>query len=71
MNSIIERYFSGKSWENRRGIRREVSAKHAEEIKRVGVWREVLIRLRIEVEIEREMRRRFPSHALYGSYSGR
>ena len=67
MNSIIERYFSGKHREDRRNLRREIKAKHAEEIKRVSVWREAVIRLRIEVEVEREMRRRFPPHALYGS----
>ena len=67
MNSIMERYFSGKRWQERRAIHREVSAHYEEKIKQAGVWRELLIRMRIEIEVEKEMKRKFPSHALYGS----
>lgn len=65
MNTIIAALFGRK--EAREVIRREVTARHAEELKRSGLWRRLVVWLRIEREVNSELKRKFPPHALYAA----
>ena len=46
-------------------VRAEVEAKYAEELKKVGVWKRILVRRRIEHEIRERMRKTAPRDGLY------
>lgn len=65
MNTIIDQMF-GRS-EVRTIVRAQVTARHAEELKRSGFWRRLVVRLRIEREVLVELKRKFPPHAHYSA----
>ncbi len=46
-------------------VQAEVEAKYAEELKKAGVWKRILVRRRIEHEIRERMRKIAPRDGLY------
>ncbi len=46
-------------------VQAEVEAKYAEELKKAGVWKRILVRRRIEQEIRERMRKIAPRDGLY------
>jgi hypothetical protein len=64
MNSIIPPGL-GSLEEVRRQIEREVAARYAQEKQAAGLWRRLVIAIKIQKEVASELKRRFPPQALY------
>ncbi|MFA5265344.1 MAG: hypothetical protein WC378_16110 [Opitutaceae bacterium] len=64
MNSIITPQWKARS-EAYAAIRREVSSRYADERKTASAWRRLALWFKIEHEVRKEMKRRFPPQALY------
>ena len=66
MNPIIPPRSEAKA-EARNAIRRDLTLRYAEQRKHSGLWRRLVIRVRMEREVAAELKRRFPPQALFAT----
>ena len=66
MNPIVNQRRRHKA-EVIRAIRCEFQKRYEEEVRAAGWWRRLAIALRVEREVRKEVKRRFPPAALYSS----